>query len=58
MFLEHEMRNSESATVGAVKGASTPEEAATAFRGAFERPTNPVDPKRMAAARTIYESMG
>lgn len=58
MFLEHEMRNSESASQGAVKGASTPEEAATAFRASFERATNPVDPSRQAAARSIYDSMG
>lgn len=56
-MLSHELNGSEAGTLDALKSASTPEEAAIAFRKVFERAANPVDEKRIAAAREIYSLM-
>lgn len=56
-MLSHELSGSEAGTLDALKSTSTPEDAAVAFRKVFERAANPVDEKRIAAAREIYSLM-
>ncbi|NRF67834.1 hypothetical protein HLB44_12645 [Aquincola sp. S2] len=56
-FIKHELENNESATVDAVKGTSTPEDAATMWRKVYERAEDPQDTKRTTAARILYDFM-
>jgi hypothetical protein len=57
-FLVHELRTSESATVGALKRARTADQAAIAFRQVYERAEMPHDSGRLSAARLFCEMFG
>ncbi len=54
----YELTHSESAALSALKQASSPEEAASAFRTAYERPSVHADGERQAAARDVYNHFG
>jgi hypothetical protein len=54
-WLKKELSESQKVTIDALKGASTPEDAAVAFEAAFERAGKPVLDKRKSNARQVYE---
>lgn len=56
-MLKNELSGAESGTLSSLQNASTPADAAVAFRSVFERAASPVDEKRMAAAEEVYAAM-